>query len=131
MTNSQNIIIIVPNSKFVNEPVINWSHIQTKSRFGVDVGVAYGSDIDLVKKLLLECAYEHPSLSQNPPAVVQFIEFGESSLNFKLWFYSENIFRIENIKSDLRFAINHKFIEHKIKIPFPQRDLHIISKQKK
>lgn len=131
MINRNDIILIIPNSKFVNYQVINWSHIQTKSRFNVDVGVAYGSDVDLVKKLLIECAHEHPSLSQDPPPVVQFTDFADSALTFRIWFYSENIFRIENIKSDLRFAINDKFIEHGIKIPFPQRDMHIISNTKK
>ena len=131
MINRDDIILIIPNSKFVNYPVTNWSHIQTKSRFKVEVGVAYGSDVDLVKNLLVECGQEHPSLAQDPPPVVQFIDFSDSSLMFRLWFYSENLFRIENIKSDLRFAINDKFIEHGIKIPFPQRDLHIISNPKK
>lgn len=131
MINRDDIILIIPNSKFVNYPVTNWSHIQTKSRFMVEVGVAYGSDVDLVKKLLVECAHEHPSLSQDPPPVVQFNNFSDSALLFRLWFYSENIFRIENIKSDLRFAINDKFIEHGVRIPFPQRDLHIISNPKK
>ncbi|NNC84706.1 MAG: mechanosensitive ion channel [Bacteroidia bacterium] len=130
MISRDDIILIIPNSKFVNYPVTNWSHIQTKSRFNVDVGVAYGSDVDVVKKLLIECAHEHPSLSQDPPPVVQFTDFADSSLNFRLWFYSENIFRIENIKSDLRFSVNDKFIEYGIKIPFPQRDMHIISNTK-
>jgi small-conductance mechanosensitive channel len=123
-----NIILIVPNSKLINEIVINWSHLEKKTRFKVDVGVAYGSDIELVKKVLLECTDSNTSISSNPVPVVRFINFGDSSLQFQLLFWSTNTFRIEDVKSDLRFMIDKAFREKNIRIPFPQRDVHLFNK---
>jgi small-conductance mechanosensitive channel len=119
------IITIIPNSKFTSERVINWSHTKRKTRFNLNVGVAYGSDVELVRKVLLECAAEHPEVEDTPKSFVRFIDFGNSSLDFQLYFWSVNNFFIENTKSDLRFLIDKKFRENKIQIPFPQRDLHI------
>ena len=119
------IITIIPNSKFTSERVINWSHTRRKTRFNLNVGVAYGSDVELVRKVLLECAAEHPEVEDTPKSFVRFIDFGNSSLDFQLYFWSVNNFFIENTKSDLRFLIDKKFRENKIQIPFPQRDLHI------
>lgn len=123
-----NIILIVPNSKLINEIVINWSHLEKKTRFKVDVGVAYGSDVELVKKVLLECTDSNTSISSNPVPVVRFINFGDSSLQFQLLFWSTNTFRIEDVKSDLRFMIDKAFKENNIRIPFPQRDVHLFNK---
>ncbi|MBL7127693.1 MAG: mechanosensitive ion channel [Ignavibacteria bacterium] len=119
------IITIIPNSKFTSEKVINWSHTKRKTRFNLGVGVAYGSDVELVRKVLLECAAEHSEVEDTPNPFVRFIDFGNSSLDFQLYFWSVNNFFIENTKSDLRFLIDKKFRENKIHIPFPQRDLHI------
>jgi small-conductance mechanosensitive channel len=121
-----NFIMIVPNSKFISDIVINWSHIEKRTRFDVAVGVAYGSDVELVKKLLLDCANEHKIISKNPEPFVRFEDFGNSSLDFKLYFWTNDTFRVENIRSDLRFNINQKFRTNNIQIPFPQRDVHII-----
>jgi len=123
--NRDNIIMIIPNSRFIGENVINWSHIEQKTRFSVDVGVAYGSDVELVKKVLLECAYKHQEVTDYPKPFVRFLDFGNSSLDFQLYFWTDNAFRVENIKSDLRFAINNIFKKNGITIPFPQRDVHI------
>ena len=120
-----NIIMIIPNSTFIGENVINWSHIEQRTRFHVTVGVAYGSNVELVKKVLLECAKEHQEASDYPAPFVRFYDFGNSSLDFQLFFWTDNAFRVENIKSDLRFAIDRKFRENNITIPFPQRDVHI------
>ncbi len=120
-----NIILIIPNSKFIGENVINWSHIEQKTRFHVNVGVAYGSDVEKVKRLLLECAHEHQEITHDPQPFVRFLDFGNSSLDFQLFFWTDNAFRVENIKSDLRFAIDRKFRENNVTIPFPQRDVHI------
>jgi len=120
-----NIILIIPNSKFIEENVINWSHIETRTRFYVEVGVAYGSDVELVKKVLLECAEAHHDITDFPAPFVRFNDFGDSSLDFQLFFFTYNAFRVENIKSDLRFAIDNKFRENNIIIAFPQRDVHI------
>jgi small-conductance mechanosensitive channel len=120
-----NIILIVPNSKLINEVVINWSHLEKKTRFKVEVGVAYGSDVELVKKVLLECASSHKLVSSNPTPVVRFIDFSDSALMFQILFWSTSTFRIEDVKSDLRFLIDKKFRENRIRIPFPQRDVHL------
>jgi len=120
-----NIIMIIPNSKFIADNVINWSHIEKRSRFSVSVGVAYGSDVELVRKILIECALEHHEVSKNPHPFVKFENFGESSLDFELYFWTSNNFGVEIIKSDLRFMINKKFKENGVQIPFPQRDIHM------
>ncbi len=119
------IIIIVPNNKFITENVVNWSHNATTTRFNVKVGVAYNSDAHLVKKILLECAVSHGAISSKKPyePIVRLTDFGESSLDFELLFWSSEGFVIENIKSDLRFMILAKFRKNNIEIPFPQRDL--------
>lgn len=123
-----NIILVIPNSKFIDSKVINWSHIQKRTRFYVQVGVAYGSDVQLVEKVLLECANSNKDVSKVPKPFVRFYDFGNSSLDFQLYFWTDKAFEVENIKSDLRFAIDKIFRENKIQIPFPQRDVHIISK---
>jgi small-conductance mechanosensitive channel len=124
-----NIILIVPNSKLINDQVINWSHLEKRTRFSVKVGVAYGSDVDKVKQVLLTCAGQHNEISKTPAAFVRFSDFGESSLDFELLFWSTHIFRIEDVKSDLRFLINAGFKQNNITIPFPQRDVHFYDKK--
>jgi small-conductance mechanosensitive channel len=119
-------VIVVPNHKLVNDMVVNWSHNRKLTRFHVEVGVAYGSEIRLVEKILLECASETGNVTQMPPPFVRFDNFGNSSLDFKLFFFTEDSFRVENTKSTLRFKIDDKFRENGIRIPFPQRDVHII-----
>ncbi|MCF8228181.1 MAG: mechanosensitive ion channel [Bacteroidales bacterium] len=120
-----NIISIVPNHKFINDRVINWSHMDQKTRFHVDVGVAYGSNIALVKKVLLEVAEKNQDITHKPEPFVRFLNFGNSSLDFQLFFWTEKSFEVENIKSDLRFEIDGAFRSNKITIPFPQRDVHM------
>lgn len=117
------IYMIIPNQRLTNQHVINWSQSKKVTRFSIQVGVAYGSDTKLVQQLLLEAVQEHNLCSKNPAPTVQFIDFGESSLDFKVFFYSSHLFRIEVVKSDIRFSIDQKFRENKITIPFPQRDL--------
>ena len=124
-----NINMIIPNSKFINNNVINWSHRETLTRFHVAVGVAYGSDVKLVEKLLQECAKNHEKVSKKHEPFVMFRDFGESSLDFQVYFWTNEAFRVERIKSDLRFKINEVFKQNNIQIPFPQRDLHIIDKK--
>ncbi|MCD6112429.1 MAG: mechanosensitive ion channel [Bacteroidales bacterium] len=123
--NRDNIVIILPNSLITTGKVINWSHQSKKTRFTINIGVAYGSDIDLVEKILKESAYEHKKITDKKLIEARFVNFGESSLDFQLLFYSEDVFIIEKIKSDIRKIINKKFIENKITIPFPQLDMHL------
>lgn len=119
-----NIILIVPNSKLINDVVINWSHIEKKTRFRVKVGVAYGSDVPLVKKVLLECASNEELIVNSPPPFVRFVDFGNSSLDFELFFWTTETFRVEDTKSNIRYKIDDAFRKNNIRIPFPQRDVH-------
>ncbi len=123
--NRDEITIIIPNSLITTSKVINWSHQSKKTRFKIDVGVAYGSNVDLVIKILEESAIEHPDISNRELIDARLINFGNSSLDFQLYFFSKNIFRIEKVKSDIRKIINKKFIENNISIPFPQMDVYI------
>lgn len=125
-----NIILVVPNSKFIDGIVINWSHIQKRTRFYVQVGVAYGSDVELVKAILMDCGGKHKDISKTPKPFVRFNDFGDSSLDFQIYFWTDKSFEVENIKSDIRFEIDRQFRKNNIQIPFPQRDVHIISQEK-
>lgn len=125
--NTDDVSIIIPNSLITTNKVINWSHQAMKARFRIDVGVAYGSDIDLVIKVLEESAFEHSDVSDREATEARLVNFGNSSLDFQVLFFSENIFRISKVKSDIRRSISQKFTENKIAIPFPQMDLHFKS----
>lgn len=125
---NDNIAIIVPNSRFISENVVNWKYNDSVVRFRIPVGVAYGSDVRLVERVLLEAANEEEEVLETPPPVVRFLAFGDSSLNFELraWTVSA-VNRKGRIVSKLNFAIYEKFAANNIEIPFPQRDLHIKS----
>ncbi len=123
-----NIRVIIPNSKLVSGNVINWSKGETFSRFSLDVGVAYGSDTKLVKKILLEVAVKNDLVLKNTEPEVIFRDFGSSSLDFRLNFYSNAPFGIEGLKSELRFAIDAEFRKASIEIPFPQVDVNFKNK---
>lgn len=123
--NRDDISIIIPNSLITTNKVINWSHQSKKTRFRIDIGVAYGSDVDLIIKTLEESAFEHPDIDERQLIEARLINFGNSSLDFQLLFFSRNIFRIGKVKSDIRRIINKKFTEKNITIPFPQMDVHL------
>jgi len=125
--NRDQIIVIIPNSLITTNKVINWSHQSKNTRFKINVGVAYGSDVDLVIKVLEESVLEHPDTFDKNLIEARFLDFGNSSLDFQVLFFSKNVFRIEKVKSDIRKIINRKFIENNITIPFPQIDLHLKS----
>jgi small-conductance mechanosensitive channel len=125
--NTNDISIIIPNSLITTNKVINWSHQTKITRFKIDVGVAYGSDVDLVIKILEESAFEHPDISDKELTEARLVNFGNSSLDFQVLFFSKNIFRINRVKSDIRRIISQKFAENGITIPFPQMDLHLKS----
>jgi small-conductance mechanosensitive channel len=127
VTNNQ-IAIIVPNSMFISEPVVNWKYTDPRVRFEIPIGVAYGSDVRLVQRLLLEVAKENADVLQAPPPDVCFREFGESSLNFVLRVWNQNhVHRKLVLYSELNFAIHDKFKAHGVEIPFPHRVLHVRS----
>jgi small-conductance mechanosensitive channel len=123
------VTMVVPNSQLITNNVANHgaSNIH-HSRFRVNIGVAYGTNTKLVKKLLLQVAEEHDLVSKNLKPVVVFADFGASSLDFQLQFYSNELLYIEAIKSDLRFRIDEVFRQNNIEIPFPQRDIWIKNK---
>ena len=120
-----NIVILVPNSNLVEENVINWSHIEKKTRFNIAVGVAYGSNLELVKELLLQSVNDFKDVEKDPEPFVRFNNFGDSSLEFELYFWTNRSFRVENLKSDIRFKIDSLFNKHKVVIAFPQMDVHL------
>ena len=126
--NVRQIVVIIPNSLITTNKVINWSHQTQKTLWNIDIGVAYGSDVDLVIQTLEESAAEHLEFLECEFKEVRFVNFGNSSMDFQLFFYSKNIIGIEKVKSDIRKIIYKKFNENKITIPFPQMDLHIKSK---
>ena len=125
--NTDDISIIIPNSLITTNKVINWSHQTKKTRFRIDVGVAYGSDVDLVIKVLEESAFDHPDISDRELTEARLVNFGSSSLDFQVLFFSKNIYRINKVKSDIRRIINKNFAKNNIAIPFPQMDLHLKS----
>jgi len=122
-----NITIIVPNSEFISSQVINWSHGDPKVRVHIPVGVAYGSDVPLVIKSLLEVSQNHPDVMKDPPAKVWFTEFGNSSLNFELLAWTHDPKKRPEVISGLNKAIDDIFRKNNIQIPFPQRDVHVRS----
>jgi len=117
------VTLILPNSRVVSGKVINWNHEDKRVRFVVEVSVAYGSDTELVKKILLDCTKEHIKILSYPQAFVRFTNFGESALTFQLNYWSTELMAAEDVKSDLRFRIDQAFREHDIQIPFPQREI--------
>ncbi len=125
--NRDDISVIIPNSLITTNKVINWSHQSKRTRFRINVGVSYGSDVDLVIKILEDSVFEHNEITDRELIEARLVEFGNSSLNFQVLFFSKNIFRISKVKSDIRRIINKKFAENNIVIPFPQMDLHLKS----
>ena len=129
--------MIIPNSYFLEEKFVNRSYTDTRLRIPVEVGVSYGSDVELVKQLLFEAVYElkeesWPNIIDRPSPRVFFEGFGDSALDFTVWFWidSQSDEREFTIPSDLRFKIFKKFAENNIEIPFPQRDVHVFSSEK-
>ena len=115
--------MLIPNNRLTSNHIINWSRSNKKTRFAIDVGVAYGSDTKLVKEILTTVASNHPSVLKNPEPYVFFQNFGNSSLEFKLLFFSNFLFRIERVKSEMRYEIDQAFRENGITIAFPQMDV--------
>ncbi|WP_372653135.1 mechanosensitive ion channel family protein [Halobacteriovorax sp.] len=120
------VAIIVPNSQFISEQVINQSFTGSNMRMTVNVGVAYGSDTEKVKDVLLDIASNSTGILTNPPPKVFFENFGDSSLDFSLAVWINDIWDNRGTLSNVRLAIDKRFREENISIPFPQRDIHII-----
>jgi len=123
-----NKVLVIPNHLYLENSLYNWTQNGTTTRESVEVGVAYGSDVQLVKKLLLQAASTNPDVISSPEPTVVFTNFGDSSLDFKLVFTINDSFKAQFPKSDIRFEIDKLFRENNVSIPFPQRDIHIIQK---
>jgi len=123
----RNIAIIVPNSDFIASKVTNWSFGDPKVRLDIEVGVSYGSDLELVLKALEEVALEHPKTLNKPKPTVLLAGFGDSSWNMVLRTWLAGTERYYQIRSEINCAIVRKFRQYGIEIPFPQCDLHLRS----
>jgi small-conductance mechanosensitive channel len=123
---NDNIDIIVPNSEFISGRVTNMSYGDNRVRFRIPVGVHYSSDVHLVARALTEAASEVESVLAQPPPEAMFAGFGDSSLNFELWVWTETrLNRPTRLRSEVNFKIWEKLKAHRIEVPYPQRDLYI------
>src|SRR5438045_6545760 len=125
MTND-NIAMIVPNEKFIDSPVTNWTYSDRRVRFRVPVGVAYGSDVNKVREGVIAAGREHPATLSDPPPNAYLEKFGDSTIDFEVIAWSEKMsYKPRRFKSELNFLIEKHLREAGIEIPNPQRDLHI------
>lgn len=118
-------VIIIPNHKFIRDVIYSHTQNRDTTRETVNVGVAYGSDVEKVTQLLLDCALQHPGILKSPEPFVLFEDFGDSALLFALKFHVNDSFTTPIVQSDLRYKIDKAFRENQVTIPFPQRDVHI------
>lgn len=118
-------IVIIPNHHFISDIVFNYTQNHKTTRENVKVGVAYGSDVQLVTDILQEIVTEQKGILKNPKPFVLFDEFGDSALLFSVHFYISDSFSDPKLKSMLRYKIDDKFRKNNVTIPFPQRDVHI------
>jgi potassium-dependent mechanosensitive channel len=119
--------LIVPNSQLISEKVTNWTLTTTRSRVVMPVGVAYGSDLALVLRILEEAGENHPLVLPEPAPSSIFIGFGDSSLDFELRCWIADVKMRLSVRSDIGQFIDRRFREEGVEIPFPQRDLHLRS----
>lgn len=123
--------VIVPNGHLISNEVINWTLSDNKRRIEIISGVAYGSDVHKVQELFLKLLQDHPDVLQYPAPRVYFNDMGESSLDFRLLFWTDNFDEWLRIRSEMIFKIYDTLKAEGIEIPFPQRDLHIKSGEDK
>lgn len=125
---NDNISIIVPNSKFIDNEVINWSHNEYRIRFNFPVGVSYKEDPEKIKRILLEVAKSNPGVLKTPESDVLFDSYGDNSINFnfRVW-TSTYVNKPKVLRSELYYEIFRRFGEENVEIPFPQRDIHLRS----
>jgi small-conductance mechanosensitive channel len=119
------ISIIVPNSKLVRERLINWSYGDPRARIAIPVGVAYNSDIDLVTRTLIKATEDVDNVLRDPAPKVQFLKFGDWSLDFRLLVWTNRPRIHTQIRSDINYRIERLFREARIEIPFPQTELRL------
>ena len=117
--------VIMPNSELTGNRVVNWTHNKIASRFKIDIGVEYSTDVNLVMKLLKQAAASHSMVLKDPEPIVRFEDYGDSALIFSVYFFTNEIFRVENTKSEIRVEIFRSLGENDIHVPFPQRVVHM------
>lgn len=117
-------ILVVPNNKLTHESINNWTYGSSLTRFTVPVNVKYGTDLEVVKEILVRCAQAHPSVTDQREVFVRFLHFGKDGIELDVVFWAENNFYIEIHKSDIRFAIESEFKKYGIVIPHQQVELH-------
>ncbi|WP_339651781.1 mechanosensitive ion channel domain-containing protein [uncultured Maribacter sp.] len=118
-------VIIIPNHKFISDIIYNYTQNHKTTRESIKLGVAYGSDVQLVTKILLDIIKTHRNVLKSPKPFVLFEDFGDSALLFSLNFYITDSFSDPRIKSELRYKIDEEFRNNNVTIPFPQRDVHL------
>jgi small-conductance mechanosensitive channel len=123
-------VIIIPNHKFISDIIYNFTQNHKTTRENVKIGVAYGSDVGLVTRILEEIVHVQKGILKSPKPFVLFEDFGDSALLFSVNFYINDSFTDPKIKSEVRYKIDAKFREHNISIPFPQRDVHLFQHPK-
>ena len=124
-----NKVLIIPNHQYLTNSLYNWTQNGTVTRDSVTVGVAYGSDVNLVRDLLLKAVTENERVLDMPAPYVFFDDFGDSSLNFKIMYTVKDSFLGAIPRSEIRFKIDELFRKHKVEIPFPQRVVHMANKE--
>ena len=120
-------VLIIPNHKFISDVIYNYTQNHRMTREAVKVGVAYGSDVQLVSSLLLQAVQDQRGVLKNPKPFVLFDDFGDSALLFSVHFFINDVFSDPRVKSAIRFKIDALFREHGVTIPFPQRDVHLFT----
>lgn len=127
---NDDVSIIVPNSDFISKQVINWSHTGNRIRLNITVPVPYDCDPDQIEKILLLVADNEPGVLKYPVPQVQLLEFADSALIFSLQVWTfEFTDRLGVLKSRLNFGVLRSFNEHKIRIPYPQREIHVFNEK--
>ncbi len=125
-----NKVLIIPNHKFLTSILYNWTENGVITRENIMVGVAYDSDVQKVRSIMIECAKQHKAVLKDPTPDVLFDDYGDNALLMKLFFTINNSFNAYLVKSDIRYVIFEKFKENNIEIPFPQRTVSFVNPPK-
>ncbi len=120
-------VLILPNTQLTQNRIENWSNGSLLSRFTIEVPVAYGSDTELVDRLLKQAALSHTKVSKTSEVVVRLSDFNLNHIKFELLFWADQSWQINNYRSEIRLEIDRLFREYKINMPFPQMDIHFVS----
>lgn len=118
-------VVVIPNHHFITDIIYNYTQNHKTTRERLIVGVAYGSDVNLVTEILIDIAETHEGVLKNPKSFVMFDDFGDSALLFSLNFYIDDSFSDPRVKSEMRYKIDAQFRKKGVSIPFPQREVHL------